>query len=39
LERLGYQPRDGAIIISAYSEAAVKPLPPSGTSVTAKGTP
>lgn len=31
---LGYQPRDAAIILSAYTTAAVTPLPPAGTSQT-----
>lgn len=34
LAKLGYQPRDAAIVLSAYMTAAVKPLPPAGTTVT-----
>lgn len=31
---LGFQPRDAAIVLSAYSEIQVKPLPAAGTTVT-----
>lgn len=34
LAQLGYQPRDAAIVLSAHSHAAIKPLPPAGTGVT-----
>lgn len=34
LADLGYQPRDAAIVLSTYAEAAVKPLPPAGTTIT-----
>lgn len=34
LAELGYQPRDAAIVFSAYSEQQVTPLPPAGTGTT-----
>lgn len=34
LERLGYEPRDAAIVLSSYSGAPVSPLPAPGGSVT-----
>lgn len=34
LGKLGYQPRDAAIVLSAHAETAVTPLPAAGTTVT-----
>lgn len=34
LGNLGYQPRDAAIVLSAYLKAKITPLPPAGTTVT-----
>jgi len=34
LADLGYQPRDAAIVLSAYTKTKVTPLPPAGTTVT-----
>lgn len=34
LERLGYQPRDAAVVLSAHGHVAVTPLPPEGTTQT-----
>lgn len=38
MAKLGYEPRDAAIVLSAYSGAAVTPLPGAGESVTGSGT-
>jgi hypothetical protein len=34
LESLGYQDRDAAIVLSAYTKTKVTPLPPAGSTVT-----
>lgn len=34
MHRLGYQDRDAAIMLSAYSGTAITPLPPEGTTIT-----